>query len=623
MPATEARGGTSSGDTRRAPEGTASGGTRQARGADRRDGAPAGADSGLAGRARRSAGAGGTSPDRRAQSETIGFVLLVAIAVMGMATVVALGATAVEDSRHAMEVGSAQHAMTEFDSQVSLVAHGAADAQRATLPTGSGQRVHVDPGAGRMRLTVHNQTTGDVRLEVLNTTLGAVVYEQGGTTLAYEGGGVWKRAADGGVTMVSPPEVHYRSDTLTLPLVTVTGGGDVTGSTAIRQAGPIQSNYPNATLTNPVTSGEVRLSVTSEFYRAWGRFFVTRTGGTVSYDHPNETVTVELVVTGTSPSVGGGIISGASAEEIQFQNQGGVDSYNSSAGDYATTATVNTTIVAVGSVVLQNQAEVYGDIYAGGDVTLYNKALVDGNVTYGGSLSVDSKADITGTISDGASVTAPDAVGYVIDRKLDNYSSTNDNDAEASIDNTTETLQGCGSTCTVENGQYHLSELSLGTGDHLVLDTSGGPVEIAVDGQAQIQGDAVVEVQGSGPVRFYLDDFLQVQNDANVTVPGDRSGQLWFYLRPDASVDVDNKARLVGVLYGPGRGSNSGATIDVDNQAQVYGALVGSVPAVPNGVGIHFDEALVDADPLAPVYGGTPRLTYLHVSRTPVNVTAG
>ncbi|MFB6121497.1 MAG: hypothetical protein ABEJ68_10320 [Halobacteriaceae archaeon] len=561
--------------------------------------------------------AGGPQGDR-AQSETLGFILLVGIAAIGVTSIVVLGSAAVDNSRHAMEVGSAEHAMTEFDSQASLVAHGASTSQIATLPSGRGQRVQVLPNAGRMTVKVYNKT-GGLNFTVLNTTLGAVKYTNGDTTIAYEGGGVWKRTESGSVTMVSPPEVHYSQNTLTLPLVTVRGDGNVVGTTRIQQAGVTDSKFPSATHSNPLQSGQIVLTVRSDYYRAWGRFFETRTGGNVTYDHPNETVSIDPVAEESKPAVAGGIISGATADEIQFQNQGGVDSYNSSAGDYSSTNTRNTTIVAAGSVTLQNKATIYGDVVAGADLSLYNQATIDGNASYGGSLSMDNKATITGTISDDASVQAPDAVNFLVDRKLSNFSSSNDNGAENNI--SSNTLQGCDTTCTIENGRYYLSGIQLDTGDDVVFDTSNGSIEVAVAGPVQIQGDAHVEVQGGGTVRFYNDDYVQLQNDANVTVPGEDAPRLWMYMRSDTSFELNNKARFVGVIYGPGRGTNSGATIDVNNQAQIYGALVGRVPAVPNGVGVHFDEALTSADPLEPVFGGTPRVTYLHVSTTPINVT--
>jgi hypothetical protein len=566
-------------------------------------------------------GAADRGADSRGQSEVVGFVLLIAIATIGITGIVVLGSAAVDDSRHAMEVGSAEHAFTEFDSQASLVAHGAGTSQVAELPTGRNQRVQVQSDVGRMTVEVFNET-GSLNATLLNTSLGAVKYTNGETTIAYQGGGVWKHRDDGVSTMISPPEVHYDDNTLTLPLVTVRGDGDVGGAVDVTQADRTRSVFPNATHTNPLEGGDVVITVRSDYYEAWGRFFESRIGGTISYDHEARTVTVELVQETSNPGVVGGIISGASAEELEFQNQGGVDSYNSSEGDYASTVQQNTTIVAAGSVTLGNKALVEGDVIAGTDLSMYNQATIEGDASYGGSLSMDQKATVTGTIDDDASVRTPRAVDYLIDSRLGNYSSTNDNDAASAIDNSTNALTGCSATCTIENGRYYLSEIDLSTGDELVFDTTDGSIEVAVDGPISVSGDARIEVQGTGTVRLYPDRHVTLRNDAAVSIPNQTSSRFWVYLRSDTSVDIDNKARFVGVLYGPGQGSTAGATIDVDNQAEVVGALVGRVPAIPNGVAVHFDEFLRTSEPLKPVYGDTPRVTYLHVSATPVNVTA-
>lgn len=47
------------------------------------------------------------------------------------------------------------------------------------------------------------------------------------------------------------------------------------------------------------------------------------------------------------------------------------------------------------------------------------------------------------------------------------------------------------------------------------------------------------------------------------------------------------------MIYGPTSGPYDGVNITMDNSAEIYGGLVGSVDEVKNGIGLHFDEALV------------------------------
>jgi flagellin-like protein len=233
---------------------------------------------------------------RRAQSEVLAVVLLLGLTVVGTGAVVVFGADAVRDTTQSTDVGRAEHAMTQLDSKTSLVAHGSSEIQRVDVG-GNGQgSVRVDEDAGWMRVRIINESTGNVETQVMNETMGAIVYERGGTTLAYQGGGVW-RGDRSGSTVVSPPAFHYRGQTLTLPLILVGGTAASTNAITMAQQAPPAGRYPNATagLRNPLLSGKVNVTVGSSHYRAWGRFFEDRTQGSVAYDHANESVTVQLV----------------------------------------------------------------------------------------------------------------------------------------------------------------------------------------------------------------------------------------------------------------------------------------------------------------------------------------
>lgn len=248
--------------------------------------------------------------ERSGQSNPLAVVLLLGITITGTGTIVVFGATALEATQSEADIGQAEQAMTQLDSRASLVAHGSSNVQRASINTQSGAGLQVTDG-GQMVITKSNASGS---FELMNTSMGAVVYERSGTTVAYEGGGVWRKPprSDGSV-MISPPEFDYESGTLTLPLVLVRGEAN-SGDLTLRQNGTT-GYYPSAGEQNPLENGSVNVTVTSEYYRAWGSYFEERTAGNVSYDDPSQTVEIELVVpfdeafddtiasTGTSPGI--------------------------------------------------------------------------------------------------------------------------------------------------------------------------------------------------------------------------------------------------------------------------------------------------------------------------------
>jgi hypothetical protein len=292
----------------------------------------------------RGGGGGGTGVRRatRGQSETIGVVLILAIAVIGTTSVVALGSSAMEETRTHSEVERAGHAMTLFDASAATVGLGDAVVRSVGLDGSSGS-YEVAPDAGRLTITHvdydgdgddsdsnddgNESVRNDANLDdgsddddhpIYNGTLGSVAYRNGGREVAYQGGGVWKQSEDGGSTMLSPPEFHYREATLTLPVLRVTGvSDDASGGTqatiekdetvGTSEVFPDTSeSYPAAdgdgddgmSYRNPTDQGRVAITVESEYYRAWGSYFESRTEGNVSYDDAGERVRLTLVSTG-------------------------------------------------------------------------------------------------------------------------------------------------------------------------------------------------------------------------------------------------------------------------------------------------------------------------------------
>ncbi|MEF8790985.1 MAG: hypothetical protein V5A61_12740 [Haloarculaceae archaeon] len=271
--------------------------------------------------------AGGQYRQGTVGQATVAVVLVIALVVIGSTAVFALGDQALSDTERRSDVERAQQAMTLFDSQTAQVALSESDRQTVRFGRTAGT-YRVDPTAGEISIinvdrdddeddiswTADGYPTdatagdddGDIEY-IHNETLGAVVYESEGRAIAYQGGGVWQTGPDGAARVVSPPEFHYRAQTLTLPIVQVTGEGSASGSArASVSAGAFRARdvYPDASETfdvgdpdpfsNPVLKGSIIVRIESEYARAWGAYFEERTDGVVSYPSDG-VVAVELV----------------------------------------------------------------------------------------------------------------------------------------------------------------------------------------------------------------------------------------------------------------------------------------------------------------------------------------
>jgi len=243
----------------------------------------------------------------RGQSELIGTVLLLGIVLIGSGAAVVFGTTALEAARDDSRASSVEHAMTQFDSKAAMVALGSSNAQEVRLAASGGGTYGVNDDDGWIRVSHVNHSASGSTEVLTNTTLGAVVYEDGDTTIAYQGGGVW-RGTGNESRMISPPEFHYRGSTLTLPIIAVNGSDSIAGARVAgvgiqersKRVFPNRSapDYGNASYENPVDTGNVTVTVHSDHYVAWADYFEERTAGTVSIDHAAETATVTLLAGG-------------------------------------------------------------------------------------------------------------------------------------------------------------------------------------------------------------------------------------------------------------------------------------------------------------------------------------
>jgi len=579
----------------------------------------------------------------RGQSETLGFVLVFSLLIIGALVVVGLGASAIGDTEKQLADDRAEKTLTQFDSKAGLVALEESDSQRVSLPNDDGQ-FFVNNDTGWMAVVIENRSTGSTQ-EIINTSLGSVTYENGGTTFAYQGGGVWRGTESGG-QMLSPPEFHYRNGTLTLPAVSVTGDKSIGGSAVITQNGTTKefpTASPLANETNPLERFEVRVVVSSDYYRGWGQYFEERTDGAVRYDDPRERAILELVAPADYPPVGSGLYSGTTdALEI---NNANVYSYNSSTP--GTTTTGNAKVAVVGDLEVDNNGDVYGDVEVGGDLKITHPqgTVHNGNISYGGSSDIEGPpvcddpshsqtnwdigplttncggywVEQNGSIEDRA----------VVDRLIEEQTQklqqpeNNDNNKEGNIDESTNRLS-CTSPCEIDAGSYYLEEISSSDPD-VVFNTSGGDINIAVDGNVHIDG--TMDVDGSGRVNMYVNDSFVGANGfeaGNRSSPQNPASQFWVYLKTDGTATFNGGgSKFVGVFYGPGGSISEGAEIEFTSmgggQSEFYGGLLGDITTQINNADIYFDESLTKVEPVTEETTFV-KITYLHITINEIRV---
>jgi len=595
-------------------------------------------------------------PDR-AQSEVIGVVLLLGLTITVVGITVGLGSTALADVQSEADVQRIEGAMTQLDSKASLVAHGGSTSQRVQLGPGRSADVRVDDDAGVMRIEVEAENeTGGVETTTRNVTLGTVVYERGDDRVAYQGGGVWRSNGDGS-WMVSPPEFHYRGDTLTLPLVTIDGADGRLDDAAVvtGDSGHPEGLFPSENVSNPLLGGNVTITVESEYAEAWGRFFETRTRANVTQVSPTE-VRVALRTETVHPTLNAGVSAlGTSRLEFGGINTLYADSYDSTtesypgkgnASDNAVLQTASDFHLTAGGGGKTESIEIRGDLVAEAFDT--PKGQADKKLTLTGEKRVD---DSLGT-ADPVAGAISERIERVRDLNLqsggnsvtgfahgDGTVRTIDDDTYVSGDVTVSN----GSTLRVEDGAtVHIAgRLNVSEdGSEVELDGAGGDLAVLVDDGFSMRDQSTLRAEGGSSIDLFVAGAVEIRNDASVTTAtdtrfelyntgdvdvtdqaritadGDKTENLWVYSSGnniEFAGDQTDGIDFAGVMYAPT------SNMTLRNQMTFKGSFTSGIFTFDDAdLSLHYDEALATLQPFEG--DSVPVVSHLHVSRHRVTV---
>ncbi|MFC7019034.1 MULTISPECIES: DUF7289 family protein [Haloarcula] len=575
----------------------------------------------------------------RGQSEVLGVVLLLSVVILGVLAVVVGGSAVIAELQTDAEVSAAENALASFDSEASAVALGNSPSRAVDLglTANDGDLRHHE--TSWIRVDAYNDSDG-TSAEVVNATLGTVEYVNGETTVASEGGGIWRSDGEGSV-MLSRPEFHYRENTLTMPLVVVDGDQGLTSDVQItRRSEPVR-HYPNATdgFLNQPAGGTITVTVQSEYYEAWGRYFEDETTAIVAYDHANEQVSALFLVLPRRTSVDAGLIATSNNGELAIAGTGAyVNSYDSSEGNYTETRAANGLIQAAGDFKGSGDSLVDGDVRSGGVVDVQGSAYINGSVDYTSDPAPDSTEEtkIAGDVEQISGVTAVDPIDAFVDRVATEVEQNNDNGATPLI--TADEFTMDGSTAELDAGRYYVHDIELDDDEELVLDTTSGDVAIVVRDYVKLTKGGNITVEGDGNVQIIVesestttvsptglgnqDVNFHVGKNAAVHVPGEKSSQLSVFAPREFTMTIagsnNNRASFDGLVYAPAGDTGSGFLYI--KQGDLYGLAVTGNLTVGQYGAAHYDYGLQNTDGIDSPFS---TLKALYVTEHQIRVESG
>ncbi|MFC6719761.1 hypothetical protein ACFQGT_18225 [Natrialbaceae archaeon GCM10025810] len=213
--------------------------------------------------------------DTRGVSSVIGFILLVGMVSVVTLSILYIGGVQLDTVAHHAEQEQVEHSFIEVRHQIESVSNTSGTTRTATLEVGEQGAVAYDDAATYEIWT--EKYDGSNRTDVANGTIGTIEYESpDGTTVAYEGSGVFRKTSDQ-VHLLSAPSVTYNQDSVTLNFFVP----QLTENKALR-AGDLAIEQRNSTSKglNYIEDDHVFVAIESNYCDGWEEYFETQAGDT-------------------------------------------------------------------------------------------------------------------------------------------------------------------------------------------------------------------------------------------------------------------------------------------------------------------------------------------------------
>lgn len=241
--------------------------------------------------------------------------------------------------------------------------------------------------------------------------------------------------------------------------------------------------------------------------------------------------------------------------EVRVNNAGAIVRGNPSAGKI-TSAPYLAGIASNGAVVLENTANVYGDVIVGKDSSGTQGRLIDNG------------ASIHGAAPNYSSRLEPDALGLFTGGSQlagDFAASSTANDNGKAVITKTENVNGQdvvvttmglnanqidlapGETLTLPAGNYHVSSILLNAGSTLNVDASAGPVNIYLTGELKADAGSSIKLLPAGAT---ADKFVVYSNSSErieIASSSDFTGAIYA---PNADIFLFHQGDFYGMVWG-------------------------------------------------------------------------
>ena len=232
--------------------------------------------------------------DERGASEVLGTVLLVSLVLTAALITLSLGRQTLGEAQSQNDIEQSQTVLQDVDAELTTLTRSE-DSTSIEVNFGeTNPKQYRLVDRGHLNLTVNDRDDCSVSLPLNSLRYG----DEDGSTVAYQGGGVWRSDGPDGSGMITRPSVTYRAGTIDVSIINVSGTVD-------QAPNLVEHNLPKSDtrsklIGQELTAGSctrpdnVTLTVQSDFHAAWNNYLESEFGVDATVDGDNRTVRVRL-----------------------------------------------------------------------------------------------------------------------------------------------------------------------------------------------------------------------------------------------------------------------------------------------------------------------------------------
>ena len=215
-----------------------------------------------------------------AVSEILGYITVIGIMLVAISVIVVSGYPAIEKIQDTGHQENIRQSFVVMSSSFDKLFEGSAPSKSVEM------KLYDSEVAIRGSSYINITSTTSDGPEHYERQLRMVEINYRDNSLAYENTGVWEKDGYGNTQMISSPNFVLTDDSMIIPVMLFTGTQSISGQSVIRIVA--ESGSRSVIVHQDVSS--VSITLVSEYYRGWARYFEDEIGMSVAEDSENESV---------------------------------------------------------------------------------------------------------------------------------------------------------------------------------------------------------------------------------------------------------------------------------------------------------------------------------------------